>query len=249
VIGFNQIKWPDNLMPRLSLTEADVTESTQQTELTKSPERTEPTDGTQANICGKGLAVSASGFSTFDDALAAARTTGPHANHSRLFTLARGAKAVELARNQTITDAELRNLFDRWYEESKPHLRRELGPDDYWFEFQEAFENVRHPLGTGVVEAAWIAAVKAQPPAEAEQFRDVNLRHVVCLCREMWISTGRKPFFLSCRTLQRLLGHSDHVRAARWLRGLCRSKILQVIEVGGPKGRRATRYRYLPPIE
>ena len=120
--------------------------------------------------------------------------------------------------------------------------------DDYWFEFMEGYENVKHPLGTGFIEAAWSRTLSCELPAEANQFVDLGLRRVVGFCRELWISHDGKPFFLSCRTLQRLLEHPDHVRAARWLRGLCRAKILAVVEPGGAKSRRASRYRYLPTV-
>jgi hypothetical protein len=185
---------------------------------------------------------------TFEDALTASRTNAPGHNHERLFTLARGVKAVELTLKRPATETELRDLFDRWFATAKPHLKKELSMDDYWFEFMEGYENVKHPLGTGFIEAAWSRTLSCELPAEANQFVDLGLRRVVSFCRELWISHDGKPFFLSCRTLQRLLEHPDHVRAARWLRGLCRAKILAVVEPGGAKSRRASRYRYLPAV-
>ena len=252
VIGFNQIKWPSNMTPLLSIQSGEgVTESTQPTQPTKSPEGTERTDethDTDVNKCGIGGRLLLSTIKTFEDALAASRTSAPGHNHERLFSLARGAKAVELTLKRPATETELRSLFDRWFATAKPHLKKELSMDDYWFEFMEGYENVKHPLGTGFIEAAWIKTLTYALPVEANQFQDPCLRHVVSFCRELWISHDRKPFFLSCRTLQRLLAHPDHVRAARWLRGLCRAKILAVMEIGGAKSRRASRYRYLPTV-
>lgn len=249
VIGFNQIRWPSNMTPLLSIQPGeDVTESTQLTEFPKSPEGTERTDATDVNRCGIGGCLLLSTIKTFEEALAVSRTSAPGHNHERLFTLARGAKAVELTLKRPATETELRDLFDRWFATAKPHLKKELGMDDYWFEFLDGYENVKHPLGTGFIEAAWIKTLTCVPPVEANQFKDLSLRRVVSLCRELWISRGGKPFFLSCRTLQVLLAHPDHIRAARWLRGLCRAKILAVVELGGAKSRRASRYQYLPSI-
>jgi hypothetical protein len=246
-IDFSQIKWPANMTPALSIepTQSD-TESTQPTEFPKSPKSTERTETTDANTGGVVGAVVLSSVQSFEEALSAARTSAPGHNHERLFTLARGAKAVELAMKRPLTETELRNLFNRWFAAAKPHLKKELSVDDYWFEFLEGYENVKHPLGTGFIEAAWNKASTTAPPAEANQFQDLSLRRVVTFCRELWLSRDRKPFFLSCRTLQGLLEHPDHVRAARWLRGLCRAKILAVVEAGGAKSRRASRYQYLP---
>lgn len=249
-IGFNQIKWPADMTPPFDLELGNgVTQSTQPTEFPKSPDDTEFTDDTHesdANKSGMAVGVVLSSAQDFAEALWAAQTTAPGHNHERLFTLARGAKALELKIGRSITEIELRNLFNTWFEKATPHLKKELSVDDYWFEFMEGYENVKHPLGTGFIEAAWKKTLTCEPPVVANQFQDACLRRVVCFCRELWLSSNRKPFFLSCRTLQQLLNHPDHVRSARWLRGLCRAKILAVVEAGGSKNRRASRYQYLP---
>jgi hypothetical protein len=163
-----------------------------------------------------------------------------------LFTLARGLKAVELSRGSALSEGELREVFERWFVEAKPHVKKNLGIDDYWFEFMEGYENVEHPLGAGVVETVWAKTAGVPPPVAAERYADLNLQRVVSFCREMWLFRHRQPFFISCRTLQRLLDHAEHVRAARWLRGLVRDKVLAIEEAGGAATRKATRYRYLP---
>ena len=194
VIGFSQIKWPSNMTPRLCIEPGEgVTESTQPTEFPKSPEsteRTDDTDETDVNRSGNGVRLLLSTVKTFEQALAAARTSLPGHNHERLFTLARGVKAVELTLGRPASETELRDLFNRWFAAAKPHLKKELSMDDYWFEFMEGYENVKHPLGTGVIEAAWIKTLTCAVPVEANQFEDMSLRRVVCLCRELWISRG-----------------------------------------------------------
>ena len=246
-IGFPDIRWPENMTPRFSLApQAADTERTETTQFPESTQATERTEDTQADRSGKGEPALVPPAFTSDEALAAARARAPGGNHERLFTLARGIKAVERSQGGALSHSELKAVFERWFAEAKPHLKEGLGFDDYWFEFMEGYEHVQHPLGAGVLETTWAKAAGLPLPAVAEQFQDPNLRQVVSLCRELWLVCGRKPFFVSCRTLQRLLGHPDHVRAARWLRGLVRSKILAVVEVGGATTRRATRYRYLP---
>jgi hypothetical protein len=153
---------------------------------------------------------------------------------------------MEQSRGQPLSEAELKSAFGSWFAEARPHLKKGLGFDDYFFEFMEGYENVEHPLGAGVMEVAWARALSLPFPAVAEQFQDAHLRQVVSLCRELWLIREREPFFVSCRTIQRLLGHPDHIRAARWLRGLVRSKVLSIVEAGGAATRKATRYRYLP---
>ena len=246
-IAFADILWPENMTPLLSLNpNADDTERTEPTQRPQLTQLTQPTEDTQADRSGKGLSLFVAPVFTFEQALAAARSHAPGGNHERLFTLARGLKAVELHQGQPLTEAELKNIFGQWFDEAKLHLKKGLGFDDYWFEFMEGFDNVEHPLGAGVLDAAWAKSASASPPVVAEQFQDLNLRRVVSFCRELWRFRNQQPFFVSCRTLQRLLGHPDHVRAARWLRGLVRLKILGVVEIGNATNRKATRYRYLP---
>jgi hypothetical protein len=253
MINFGDIQWLPSTTPVFENLEGhgdtEGTQCTQSTETPQTPQSTQPTEvteDTQANRSGKGVLSPPLLAFTLEQALAAARTQAPGGNHERLFTLARGIKAVELSRGQPLSEAELKSAFGRWFAEARPHLKKGLGFDDYFFEFMEGYENVEHPLGAGVMEVAWARAVSLPFPAVAEQFQDAHLRQVVSLCRELWLIREREPFFVSCRTIQRLLGHPDHIRAARWLRGLVRSKVLSVVEAGGAATRKATRYRYLP---
>ncbi len=81
------------------------------------------------------------------------------------------------------------------------------------------------------------------------QFESSEIRLVVSLCRELQRGAGRQAFYLACRTVQRILHHEAHTTAASWLRGLVHSKILKEVEKGGPLTNRATRYRYLHPLD
>ena len=84
------------------------------------------------------------------------------------------------------------------------------------------------------------------PPEAVELFEDATSRLVVALCRELQRIAGQEPFYLSARTLQRLLHQDGHATAARWLKSLCVLAILAVAEPATAV--RATRYRYLKPI-
>jgi hypothetical protein len=257
MINFGDIQWLPSTTPVFENPseghgDTERTENTQITEPPQNTQCTQPTqntDGTEVNRGGKGVCVWPSGSGcvfTVEQALAAARTRGPGGNHECLFTLARGLKAAELSRGSAFPEGELREVFERWFADAKPHVKKELGIDDYWFEFMEGYENVVHPLGEGVVETVWAKTAGVAPPSAAGRYADLNLQRVVSFCREMWLFRNRQPFFISCRTLQRLLEHGEHVRAARWLRGLVRDKILAIEEAGSATSRRATRYRYLP---
>jgi hypothetical protein len=162
--------------------------------------------------------------------------------------MARAVKTLEKQRGQKIPEEESRKIFDAWYDRAKPFLREGQTRDDYWFEFLYGYKRVKHPLGEDVIERAWVEAQKMPIPKIAGQFEQGEVRLLVSLCRELQRIAGREPFFISCRTVQRLFHHETHGTGARWLRGLCDSKIIKVDEQGGPDSNRASRYKYLYPL-
>ena len=78
----------------------------------------------------------------------------------------------------------------------------------------------------------------------AMQYEQPALRRLVALCRELQSASGEEPFFLSIRTAAELLD-VDPATAARWLRGLCTDKIIQLVERGELGKHKASRYRYI----
>lgn len=93
---------------------------------------------------------------------------------------------------------------------------------------------------------------KEQPlPAVAERYEQTELRLLVALCAELQRIWGEDPFFLSCRKAAEVLnvknakGLPDHVKTWRWLFLLTEEGILNEVEKGDLRKRRASRYRYL----
>ncbi len=249
VIEFNQIKWPTNLQP-FSQQELSVTESPERTERTELSELTQETEGTDGDRSGMVVPLLSNAPTTLMEVLAFSKTTGLHTSHAQIFTLARGIKALEALRSSPFSDDELMDAFKQWFAAAKSagHLRPGISFDEYRFEFMEGYENARHALGIKIVDLAWTKSATATTPAAANIYQDNDLRRLVTLCRELASLQQGKPFFISCRSIQALFGHSEHVRGARWLRGLVRDKILEVVEPGGNQTMRATRYRYKKPL-
>ena len=169
-----------------------------------------------------------------------------HQNNDCLFTLARAVKTME-AQSNKFTPTQLREIFNQWSGQATQFLRPEQSRDEYLVHFLSAYESARVPFGEGVVSQAWKAAQeKPLPPEAVELFEDATSRLVVALCRELQRIAGQEPFYLSARTLQRLLYQAAHATAARRLKSLCVLAILAVVEPG--TAMRATRYRYLKAI-
>ena len=81
-------------------------------------------------------------------------------------------------------------------------------------------------------------------PLCAMQFESDKVRLLISLCRELQRGAGDQPFFLGCRSAAELLGESPR-QAAKWLRMLTESDVLELVSQGGPISKRASEYRYV----
>ncbi|MFH1920110.1 MAG: hypothetical protein ABIP48_09530 [Planctomycetota bacterium] len=91
-----------------------------------------------------------------------------------------------------------------------------------------------------IVEQAAAAAV----PEVAMRYDQPELRLLVALCRELQRHAGNGTFFLATRTAGELVGVSRQ-QASRWLRLLVYDSILNLVNRGDRRGRRASEFRYL----
>jgi hypothetical protein len=183
---------------------------------------------------------------TLETLLAGTIPTQTGGNHERLFTLARRVKAFALGQPAPLPEAQLRAVFSVWYERATAFLRADQSWDEYHYEFVEAYEDVKRPGGDIVVNIAWKAvnAANAPLPPEAALVMDARLKKLVALCHLLQALAGPQPFYLACRTVQRLYGLRTHETAATWLRILRKTKIITEVAKGGPGNMRATRYYY-----
>jgi hypothetical protein len=180
---------------------------------------------------------------TIADAVALAMPNRVHQNNDYLFTLGRAVKRLESNSGQTLTPAQLREVFTEWHRLALPFLRKELTRDTYLIQFMNAYQSAKIPLGEDGVKMAWKRAQEnLLPPEASSHFEDADKRLLVALCRELQIIHGQQPFFLAARTVQQLFGLKCHIEPARWLRSFCVLKILDEVTKGQPG--RASRYRF-----
>jgi hypothetical protein len=170
-------------------------------------------------------------------------------NHHHLFTLARSIKTFEIEYDEKLNRGDLRRIFDAWYKASLKYLRPGQSKDEYRFEFLDALDNAKYPLGKWLIKKAIVKDAKKKPlPEIAKNYPCKKIQFLIAVCREFQRSAGDNPFFLSCRMAGDILGIS-FTRANRMLQGLEREKILHVVKRGGPDTNKATRFRYIPPLK
>jgi hypothetical protein len=194
---------------------------------------------------------------SIDDAVRESLPTEKHQNHASLFTLARALiglqgffrKTGHLRHDERLSMTSVEEAFVRWYTLAAPFLRSEQSRDEYLMEFLEAWSDAKIPLGEDAISQAFELSDNAAPPAVAlKHFSDPKIIRLVTLCRELQTNAGDAPFFLACRTVQRLFALSSPTAANRLLRGLVALKIIVPVQTGGRDTNKATRYKYLHPL-
>jgi hypothetical protein len=170
----------------------------------------------------------------------------PGNNHFRIFDLAFHMQRLKSKEEWTLP--EKRAAICRWCE---------LNPfttgtdDDYEAEFFEAWDNVK--LAGGVFEKAWARAQATEPPELAAQnFRDRKYLILASLCRELGALWEKKPFPLSCATVQKCFELKDSMTAWRMLDALKRHGIIETATVGiqgQAPGLPATTYFYTGKVK
>ena len=240
VVEFKSIVWPAEISNPPSLPAELLTNDTErQSDGDPETQSNRGTDETEAIVC---CSVSLSLCLTIDQAVELALPDGIHQNNERLFTLARAVKSLE-SQSGKFTPAQLLGVFDRWFNRAGEFLRPGQSRDAYMIQFLNAYASAKVPLGGGTIEQAWkLAQENPLSPESLPDFTDGDIRRVVALCRELQALAGQEPFYLSARTVQRLLKQDGHATAARWLKSLCVLEVLTETEKGS--GIKASRYRF-----
>jgi hypothetical protein len=182
--------------------------------------------------------------SSIEKAITSTLPDGPTRREKMLFNFARALKAIPALANQPAQ--ALREQVREWHRRALPFIgTKEF--DETWFAFLRAWDRVKFPSGQSPAAIA-IAAVGAMPvPKCAECYESQGVRLLVSICRELQRLSGDAPFFLSSGFAAKQLDVTK-TTAWKWLDGLVADGVLQVIEIGTLRGRKATTWRYLGDV-
>jgi hypothetical protein len=176
----------------------------------------------------------------------AAHAAIAHGMGNCLFVLARAVKAFEATTKTKLPKAELPDAFSLWWNLAKPQLPKDADYDEYLFLFMDAYDRVKHPLGSNVIEIATARAKRLPLPEAAQSFTSPKIKLLVAVCYHLQQLAGDSPFFLSVRTAAKLVDVRLETANA-FLRGLCHQGVLIVETKGTASGCRATRFRMPMP--
>lgn len=171
-------------------------------------------------------------------AIAQTLPTGEGQRQNAVFRFAKDLKGIP-----ALADArpsELRSIVLQWHREASPVIRTQ-SPEETLADFYRAWPKVKHP--SGVLRRLLDEALSEPLPACCEHYSTAEVKQLVALCRRLAEHWQPKPFPLACRSAGELFG-VPHNRANRWLFLLTVDGVLELVETGSQKTRRASRYFY-----
>jgi len=168
---------------------------------------------------------------------------GPGQRRRKIFEFCRHLRAIPECKDQPAR--AFRECVIEWHSraldviETKPF-------EDSWFDFLEAWDDVKFPIGAGVIDDIFADAEKQPLPTIALQYDSPEIRRLIRLLKTLQDRAddqGDDRFYLSGDVAARLLGMSRD-RSFRYLKGLIREGVLELVAHHVPL-KRARRFRYL----
>ncbi len=242
---------PTELTELTELTEnPEITEMTERIEPIESSEQKRITEATQLPEPSEPhVDMSNVRIQSIEGAIAFAIGSSAIPGKDAVFDLARCIKTLERTAKAAFSIADLKAVFDGWYEQAACNLPESHDRDELYFDFLEAHHRAKYGIDQDPLGLAWREMLKNTKPLVAMQFKNPQIQMLVGLCCCLQKASGSEPFYLSCRSVARLFNHKSHTKANLWLRGLCRIKIIKEVAKGSAETGRATRYRYLYPLD
>lgn len=244
--GTKQYRWinplPNGPLPFIDPFESGlaqgVTERTESTEATDEYRETDAISG----CCITPFSITNSVSEEIQQAVTSTLPTHKGTRNKQVFEFARALKAIPVLVDANSND--LRDIVRQWHELALPFIGTEPF-DATWGEFVYGWPRVKFPKGSEPMVQVLERADAATLPTFAANYDCPKTHKLIKICRELQLTTGDGPFFLSCRTAGELLG-IDHNTAWKRLLMLENDGILKATVRGSKK--RATRYMYTAPI-
>jgi hypothetical protein len=133
----------------------------------------------------------------------------------------------------------LKAIVAEWHRRALPVITtKDLA--ETWSDFQIAWLAVKAPHGA-TVHAAYDAARRA-PQAYIDGNADLGV--LAAFCRNLSEAAGGRPFFLSCRKVERLFDVSRQT-AWRWLQTLQFYGVIELVRKGTKASQKASEWRFI----
>lgn len=191
-------------------------------------------------------ALSDVSVTTLEDAIRLTLPTEVGQRHHCIFAYARALKGVPEYRDKKAT--ELKVPFKRWFNSAPVMLCDPVYPFECAHEdFIEGWGKVLYPAGVNPLKDVLTRAMNTPEPPECDRVESDEAKLLVKICREFQRDAGASPFYLSCRVAKDMLGLAHNMLTYRLFKALVREGIIKEAKPGTK--RKATRWRYLIPIE
>ena len=174
-----------------------------------------------------------------------------HTARTRRWKLVRDLIAVQKRIARKLSADERMKTFDKWYQNSRPHLDQKKTRDEYLSLFFAEFGKVRVPTGEGeALQTALARISRSQLPelpgmAKAPE----SWRKVAALHRELARQSANGTYFLSCRDAARAHHSLNKDSASNINHALAELSVVEFVRVGNAcPGGKASEFHYLLPL-
>lgn len=182
-------------------------------------------------------------ISSFQEAVAA--VIGQPGKRDLLFDFARALKAMEQTTGRRLDSKDIDSAFNLFWSHCKGEFPETSDFDEFRFCFMDAFSKVRSPLGANHLERALHLARNSKQPEDCEPYSSPRLRLLIAVCYHLQVLVGQGlPFFISVRSVAKILSIDSTRQAAHFLNGLVADGILVCVEKGRPGNRKASRFKF-----
>lgn len=176
--------------------------------------------------------------SEIERAIVATLPTGPGNRNKAVFQLARQLKGIG-----PLSEAEakqLKPIVKEWHQRALPFITTEAF-ETTLAEFYRGWSKVKFPAG--VLRSLLHEALAEPLPHCCKLYETYEVKQLVALCRKLGQFWSPGPFHLASRSAAEVISAS-HTTIAKWLYLLTVDDVLELVEKGSQKTRKASRYFY-----
>ena len=184
-------------------------------------------------------------FSSYKKAIDEQIATRVHNNNDYMFKVCRVLRTVERDYKRTLTESELRQVFDYWASKSKAYLRPEMSHEDYFAEFWRIFDATKSCHDQTALSDAYNRMRTAGYPPGHERLKDENHKQLASFCYQLSLLSPDGTFFLTGKDVEKFFPRVGEKQNRTLLRYMCREQIGILKRISKGHTGRASVYIYI----
>lgn len=160
-------------------------------------------------------------------------------NRDTLFLYARAIRAVEVNQNRRFEEDDYAEMFDMWWLEAQARMPAHTDFRILFAKFKTVLRKTKSPLRIDPLEDAKAYALSRR----FDETLGPKMGHLALVCERLQQLNGDNPFYLSFRSVGKLIESKDVYESIGAMEHLADVGIIERVRIG--VGKKANEYRYL----